>query len=43
MVFDIRGHAGDRLKTAEEMVKEERERLETLEVKSDAMTPLRVV
>ncbi|CAM6128735.1 unnamed protein product [Calypogeia fissa] len=33
MVFDIRGHAGDRLKTTEEIVKEERERLEKLEQK----------
>lgn len=32
MGFEIRGHASDRSKTAEELAKEERERLEDLEV-----------
>ncbi|KAJ7541990.1 hypothetical protein O6H91_10G084500 [Diphasiastrum complanatum] len=31
MIFDMRAHASDRLKTSEELVKEERERLEELE------------
>ncbi|KAL3699158.1 hypothetical protein R1sor_017180 [Riccia sorocarpa] len=33
MIFDIRGHASDRLKTDDEVIKEERERLEELERK----------
>lgn len=32
MLFETRGHASDRLKTAEEIAKEERTRLEELEV-----------
>lgn len=32
MGFEIRGHASDRSKTAEELAKEERTRLEELEV-----------
>lgn len=32
MTFEIRGHASDRSKTAEELAKEDRTRLEELEV-----------
>lgn len=32
MVFEMRGHATDRLKTDDELIKEERERLEEMEV-----------
>jgi hypothetical protein len=42
MGFEIRGHASDRSKTAEELAKEERTRLEELEVSRFLYHSLRI-